>query len=199
MPTMRRRGAAHFSLTHFSLSLCAAEVVVGLDQARETAHEDVALGARQCGDGAVVRAADQRRDAPEEPAPRRREVAQLGAAVGLARDALDQFALLQPAQDVGAVGAVDADLARERHLVDGRVALERGEHAELHRRDVERRALLGEERDVDLVQAPDQEARPVGQRQFRRPAPRCGLARHAVPSLMRANRWRSPVATRYSA
>jgi hypothetical protein len=95
-----------------------------------------------------------------QPLARGRETGEHGAAVVRAAPPLQQAAPLQPIEHVGDVGAVDAELAAERVLVEVWIDLQRAEQAVLHRRDVEACAFLEEQRVVNLMQPPQQVAGP---------------------------------------
>ena len=69
-----------------------------------------------------------------------------------------QAACGQPRHDVGQRGAIDPHLLGKRRLLEAGLGRDRREDAVLHRRDVEGRAFLRKQGEMDLVQPSNQKA-----------------------------------------
>ena len=69
--------------------------------------------------------------------------------------AVDKVTRLQPLQRAGRSGAIERDIRRQRALVGGSALRQSRQQAILQRGDLEGRALLLEQGDMDLMQPPD--------------------------------------------
>jgi hypothetical protein len=78
--------------------------------------------------------------------------------------ALDKFTGLQALKGAGGRGSVEGDIRRQRGLVGGFAPGERGKKTILQRGDIEGSAFLLKQRDMDLMQSPDQKSRPLPER-----------------------------------
>ena len=72
--------------------------------------------------------------------------------------ALDQPPFFEAFEDIGGIGAVQAEFMAECFLVQAGRGGQGGQHAVLHRRNIESLALLEEYGEMNLVQAADQKA-----------------------------------------
>lgn len=100
----------------------------------------------------------------EQGLARRRRQDALQSPIFLAGQTPNQPALGQTGHDIGERCAVDTDFLRKGRLLKARLASDRRENAVLDGRDVEGCALFGEQREVNLMQAPDQKSRTGRQR-----------------------------------
>ena len=80
------------------------------------------------------------------------------------RRTIDKAARLQALKCTGRGRAIERDVGGERRLVRGSAPGQRRQQAILQRRDLEACSSLLEQRDMDLVQPPDQIAGPLLQR-----------------------------------
>jgi len=99
--------------------------------------------------------------------------------------AFDKFAGLQPLERACRGGAIKHHFRRQRRLVGGSTSRERRQKAVLQRRQVEGRALLLKQGDMNLVQPPDQKSRPLLQRPGAAALSRC-LTGHTCSALASA-------------
>ena len=77
---------------------------------------------------------------------------------------LDKITGLQPLKCACGRCAIERDIIRQRRLVGGSALRQGGEKAILQRRDLKSSTALVEQRDVNLVQPPDQKSRPLVER-----------------------------------
>jgi hypothetical protein len=90
--------------------------------------------------------------------------ANLRPAVPVVDRALDKVTGLQPLKCACGRCAIERDIIRQRCLVGGSALRQGGEKAILQRRDLKSSTALVEQRDVNLVQPPDQKSRPLVER-----------------------------------
>lgn len=90
--------------------------------------------------------------------------ANLRPAVPVVDRALDKVTGLQALKCACGRCAIERDIISQRRLVGGSALRQGGEKAILQRRNLKSSAALVEQRDVDLVQPPDQKSRPLVQR-----------------------------------
>ena len=91
----------------------------------------------------------------------RRQFAEPGAAVLVIDGSLDEIASGQSLERTGRRRPVQRDIGRQCGLIGGFPHRKRGKQAVLQRRDLEFAARFLEQRDMDLMQSPDQKARPL--------------------------------------
>jgi hypothetical protein len=90
--------------------------------------------------------------------------ANLRPAVPVVDRALDKVTGLQTLKCPCGRCAIERDIISQRRLVGGSALRQRGEKAILQRRNLKSSAALVEQRDVNLVQPPDQKSRPLVER-----------------------------------
>jgi hypothetical protein len=90
--------------------------------------------------------------------------AHLRPAIPAMHGAFDKFAGLQTLKRAGSGGAIEHDLRRQRRLIGGSTSGQRGQKAVLQRRKVKGGSFLLKQRNMDLMQPPDQKSRPFLQR-----------------------------------
>src|ERR1700675_4122935 len=90
--------------------------------------------------------------------------ANLRPAVPVVDRALDKVTGLQTLKCACGRCAIERDIISQRRLVGGSALRQGGEKAILQRRDLKTSAALVEQRDVNLVQPPDQKSRPLVER-----------------------------------
>lgn len=93
-----------------------------------------------------------------------REPAALCPAIVIVNGTLDKMTQLQALERTCRGGAVKRDIRGQGRLVGSSAFRERGEKTILQRRDFKNRAFLLEQRDMDLMQPPYQEARTLLER-----------------------------------
>jgi hypothetical protein len=86
------------------------------------------------------------------------------AAILVIDGALDKVAGLQPLERPGCCGPIKRHVRGQRGLIGGSTHRQRRKQAVLQRRYGKRRAFFLEQRDVNLMQAPDQKSRPLLER-----------------------------------
>ena len=109
-------------------------------------------GARRC-----LHLAQQARACLGQPA-------NLRPAIPAVNGAIDKLARLQALKRAGGCGAIEGHVSRKCRLISGSTPGQSGKQTILERGDLEGSAFLLEERDVDLMQPPDQKSRPLPQR-----------------------------------
>jgi hypothetical protein len=134
------------------------ERVVCIDQALEQLDEAPPHAWIQSSHCSVMRASDGRLHAPDELHPLRGQPAHLQAAIVVMAVASYQASAFKAPQHAGHGGPIDADLRRQRCLVDRGMIDQHRHQAELDGRDAEIGTLLQEDRDVDLMEPADQKA-----------------------------------------
>jgi hypothetical protein len=90
--------------------------------------------------------------------------ANLRPAVPMVDRTLNKVTGLQPLKGACCRCAIERDIVGQRGLVGGSALRQGGEKAVLQRRNLKRSAALLEQRDVNLVQPPDQKSRPLVER-----------------------------------
>lgn len=87
--------------------------------------------------------------------------AHLRPAIPAINGAFDKFTGLQALKGAGGRGAIEGYIRRQRGLVSGSAPGQRGKKTILQRGDIKGGAFFLEQRDMDLMQAPDQKPRPL--------------------------------------
>ena len=142
---------------HFLIGSCRDDPLHHGDQPFLVRLTKIGYRLTVCGASRCFHSAEQARSGLCQPA-------NLRPAVPMVNRALDKVTGLQPLKGACCRRAIERDVVGQSGLVGGSALRQSGEKAVLQRRNLKRSAALLEQRDVNLVQPPDQESRPLVER-----------------------------------
>jgi hypothetical protein len=126
--------------------------------------EPLLLRLAQVRHGVAVRGARRRLHLAQQACACPGQPANLRPAIPAVNGALDKLARLQALKRAGGCGAIEGHVSRKCRLISSSTPGQSGKQTILQRGDLEGSAFLLEERDMDLMQPPDQKSRPLPQR-----------------------------------